>query len=41
MTLPDADFRGNFDVRVKVLGQSGAVEGERTVPFLGPFREQP
>ena len=41
MTLPDADFRGNFDVKVKVLGQSGAVEGERTVPFLGPFREQP
>lgn len=41
MTIPDADFRGNFDVKVQVLGQSGEVEGERTVPFLGPFREGP
>lgn len=39
MMIPDADFRGNFDVKVQVLGQSGEVEGERTVPFLGPFRE--
>ncbi|MBU3665812.1 MAG: cytochrome c oxidase accessory protein CcoG [Chthoniobacterales bacterium] len=41
MTLPDADFHGNFDVKVQVRGQSGQVEGEKTVPFLGPFREAP
>lgn len=39
MTIPDADFRGNFEVNVQVIGQSGQVEGERKVPFLGPFRE--
>lgn len=39
MTIPDSDFRGRFDVRVQVRGESGVVEGERTVPFLGPFRE--
>jgi cytochrome c oxidase accessory protein FixG len=41
LTVPDADFRGNFEVKVQVLGQSGNVESERTVPFLGPFREKP
>lgn len=41
MTIPDSRFRGNFDVKVQVLGESGDVEGERTVPFLGPFREEP
>ena len=40
MTIPDADFSGNFEVMVQVLGQSGEVEGEKTVPFLGPFRER-
>jgi cytochrome c oxidase accessory protein FixG len=39
LTVPDADFRGNFEVKVQVRGQSGEVEGERTVPFVGPFRE--
>lgn len=41
MTLPDGDFKGNFDVKVRVVGQSGETEGETTVPFLGPFREGP
>ncbi|MFZ4484299.1 MAG: cytochrome c oxidase accessory protein CcoG [Chthoniobacterales bacterium] len=41
LTVPDGDFRGNFEVKVQVRGQSGEVEGERTVPFLGPFREKP
>lgn len=40
MIVPDADFRGNFDVKVQVLSQGGQVEGEKTVPFLGPFRER-
>ena len=40
MTVPDKEFRGNFDVKVQVRGQGGDVEGERTVPFLGPFREK-
>lgn len=39
LTVPDADFRGSFDVTVEVLGESGEVEGRRTVPFMGPFRE--
>lgn len=38
LSLPDAEFRGPFDVTVRILGESGAVEGERRVPFLGPFR---
>ncbi len=41
LTVPDPDFRGNFDVKVVVRGQEGDVEGERIVPFLGPFREGP
>ena len=41
LTLPDGDFHGPFDVRVQILDESGALEAERTVPFLGPFREQP
>lgn len=40
MSVPDKDFGGNFEVKVQVRGQSGDVEGERTVPFLGPFREK-
>jgi cytochrome c oxidase accessory protein FixG len=39
LTLPDADFRGNFDVTVKVVGESGEVESQRRAPFLGPYRE--
>ena len=41
MTVPDAGFPGNFDVKVQVRGQTGEVEGEKMVPFLGPFREEP
>jgi uncharacterized protein YfaS (alpha-2-macroglobulin family) len=41
LTVPDTEFRGNFDVKVQVLGRGGAVESERMVPFLGPFREAP
>ena len=40
LTVPDGEFHGNFEVKVQVRGQSGDVEGERTLPFLGPFREQ-
>ncbi len=40
MTVPDREFRGNFDVKVQVRGQSGEIEDERAVPFLGPFREK-
>ncbi|MBE2181659.1 MAG: cytochrome c oxidase accessory protein CcoG [Chthoniobacterales bacterium] len=39
MTVPDADFGGNFDVQVQVRGADGKVEAEKSVPFLGPFRE--
>jgi len=39
LSVPDADFRGNFDVKVQVLGEDGAVVSERRAPFLGPFRE--
>ncbi len=39
LTVPDADFRGGFDVEVRVIGESGAVESSRKIPFLGPFRE--
>lgn len=41
LTVPDGAFRGRFDVRVEVLGETGTVEAERTVPFLGPYREGP
>ncbi len=40
LSVPDADFHGNFDVTVKVVGESGAVESERRAPFLGPYREE-
>jgi cytochrome c oxidase accessory protein FixG len=39
LSVPDKDFRGQFDVTVRVIGPNGAVESERTVPFLGPFRD--
>ena len=39
LTLPLADFPGQFEVQIQILGESGKVENERTVPFLGPFRE--
>ena len=39
LTLPLADFPGQFEVKIQVLGENGQVENERTVPFLGPFRE--
>ena len=40
LTLPDADFRQGFDVKVRVLGADGQREGEKIVPFLGPFRQR-
>lgn len=40
MSVPDGDFHGNFEVKVQVRGEKGDVEGERAVPFLGPFREK-
>lgn len=39
LSVPDQDFRGQFDVTVRVIGETGAVDSERTVPFLGPFRD--
>lgn len=39
LSLPDADFKGQFEVKVFIKGESGAVEAERSIPFLGPFRE--
>ncbi len=39
VTVPEADFRGQFDLRIQVVGKNGHVESERTLPFLGPFRE--
>ncbi len=39
LSVPDGDFHGNFDVTVKVIGESGEVESERRAPFLGPYRE--
>jgi cytochrome c oxidase accessory protein FixG len=39
LTVPDADFRGSFEVTVGAVGESGEVEVRRTMPFMGPFRE--
>ncbi len=39
LTVPDADFRGQFEVDVRVVGESGKVETSRKIPFLGPFRQ--
>jgi cytochrome c oxidase accessory protein FixG len=39
LTVPDAAFRGQFEVEVRVLGENGEVENMRRIPFLGPFRE--
>lgn len=39
LSLPDADFKGQFEVQVLVKGEDGTVEASRTIPFLGPFRE--
>lgn len=39
LTLPLDEFPGQFEVKIQVLGENGKVENERTVPFLGPFRE--
>ena len=39
LTLPLADFPGQFEVKIQILGENSQVENERTVPFLGPFRE--
>lgn len=39
VTVPDAEFRGQFDLQIQVVGESGEVESELRMPFLGPFRE--
>ena len=39
LSLPDADFPGQFQVEVSVKGEDGKVESVKSVPFLGPFRE--
>ena len=39
LSLPDADFPGQFQVEVSVKGEGGKVEAVKSVPFLGPFRE--
>lgn len=39
LTVPDANFHGNFDVHVEVRDANGAVVATKKLPFLGPFRE--
>jgi len=39
LSLPDADFHGQFEVEVFIKGEDGTVEASRSIPFLGPFRE--
>ena len=39
LTVPLSDFPGQFEVKVLVGNQDGEIENERTIPFLGPFRE--
>lgn len=39
LSMPDADFPGQFDVKVLIKDASGTIEAEKFVPFLGPFRE--
>jgi cytochrome c oxidase accessory protein FixG len=39
LTLPNADFQGQFEIQVNVLGESGEIEATRKIPFLGPFHE--
>jgi cytochrome c oxidase accessory protein FixG len=39
LSLPDADFHGQFEVEVFIKGEGGKTETSRSVPFLGPFRE--
>lgn len=39
LSMPDADFPGQFDVKVLIKNAGGTIESEKTIPFLGPFRE--
>ena len=39
VTIPDSEFRGQFDLQIRVLGENNDIESERKMPFLGPFRE--
>ncbi len=39
LSIPDADFQGQFEVKVLIKGEDGVIEVEKSVPFLGPFRE--
>ncbi|MCX6970591.1 MAG: cytochrome c oxidase accessory protein CcoG [Verrucomicrobia bacterium] len=39
LSIPDADFHGQFEVEVLIKGPGGKTEAARSVPFLGPFRE--
>ncbi|HRJ73667.1 MAG TPA: cytochrome c oxidase accessory protein CcoG [Terrimicrobiaceae bacterium] len=41
LSLPDAEFTGNFDVTVAIYGNGDEPEAQRTIVFLGPFREGP
>lgn len=38
LLMPDAEFGGNFDVKVRVLDEQGRVVQEKVAPFVGPFR---
>lgn len=38
LSMPDARFQKQFNVKVVVRGESGKIEAEKIVPFLGPFR---
>lgn len=39
LSMPLSDFRGQFDARILVHNEIGEIEIEKTIPFLGPFRE--
>lgn len=39
LSVPDADFGGQFEVEIFIKDETGKVVAARSVPFLGPFRE--
>lgn len=39
LTLPSADFEGQFEIEVQIHGENGEIEATRSIPFLGPFHE--
>jgi len=39
VSLPDARFPGQFDLKVIITDENNVVQSEKSIPFLGPFRE--